>query len=296
MQAGSGGRQRRRLHRRRPDQFRLRLRRAEAAARAQASAPTQVIARLRRKLDQVAGRVALPASGAGHPRRRPRRATRSTSTRCRATTSTSSTAGRRRSTAALQKLPELTDVNSDQQQNGLETDLVIDRATAARLGLTVSQIDNTLYDAFGQRQVSTIYNRAQPVSRRDGGRAAVTGRDPTMLKRDLCQHRRRRGQRRRNRRNAVVAGTTARAKQRPRSRPRRRSPAIRRATRQTNSLANTGAARASTGAAVSTSAETMVPLSAFSHYGPGNDAARGQSPGSVRRRRRSRSTSRPACR
>src|SRR5206468_8188123 len=60
-------------------------------------------------------------------------------------------------TAALEKLPELTDVNSDQQQKGLETDLVIDRATAARLGLAVSQIDNTLYDAFGQRQVSVIY-------------------------------------------------------------------------------------------------------------------------------------------
>src|SRR5947209_1076510 len=59
--------------------------------------------------------------------------------------------------AALQKSPLLTDVNLDQQQKGLETDLVIDRATAARLGLTVSQIDNTLYDAFGQRQVSTIY-------------------------------------------------------------------------------------------------------------------------------------------
>src|SRR5207248_332163 len=54
-------------------------------------------------------------------------------------------------------LPQLTEVNLDQQQKGLETDLVIDRATAARLGLTVSQIDNTLYDAFGQRQVSTIY-------------------------------------------------------------------------------------------------------------------------------------------
>jgi hypothetical protein len=55
------------------------------------------------------------------------------------------------------KDPVLTDVNSDQQNHGLETDLVIDRPTAARLGLTTSQIDNTLYDAFGQRQVSVIY-------------------------------------------------------------------------------------------------------------------------------------------
>jgi multidrug efflux pump len=60
-------------------------------------------------------------------------------------------------TAALEKIPFLTEVNSDQQNHGLETDLVIDRPTAARLGLTVGQIDNTLYDAFGQRQVSVIY-------------------------------------------------------------------------------------------------------------------------------------------
>jgi multidrug efflux pump len=60
--------------------------------------------------------------------------------------------------AELQKIPQMTEVNSDQQNNGLETDLIIDRDTAARLGITVALIDNTLYDAFGQRQVSTIYN------------------------------------------------------------------------------------------------------------------------------------------
>jgi multidrug efflux pump len=60
-------------------------------------------------------------------------------------------------TNALQNVPELQDVNSDQQDKGLEVDLKIDRASAARLGLNAQQIDNTLYDAFGQRQVSTIY-------------------------------------------------------------------------------------------------------------------------------------------
>ena len=59
--------------------------------------------------------------------------------------------------AALQGDPNLTDVNSDQQNKGLESDLVIDRDKVAQLGITVSQVDNTLYDAFGQRQVSTIY-------------------------------------------------------------------------------------------------------------------------------------------
>src|SRR6202034_248865 len=52
----------------------------------------------------------------------------------------------------------LTDVSSDQQQKGLETYLDIDRDTTARLGVSPLQIDNTLYDAFGQRQVSVIYS------------------------------------------------------------------------------------------------------------------------------------------
>ena len=60
--------------------------------------------------------------------------------------------------AALQKDPTFSDVTSDQQEGGLESRLVIDRATAFRYGITPDKIDNTLYDAFGQRQVSTIYN------------------------------------------------------------------------------------------------------------------------------------------
>jgi multidrug efflux pump len=57
----------------------------------------------------------------------------------------------------LRTLPELTDVNSDQQDRGLAASLVIDRDTASRLGISPAVIDNTLYDAFGQRQVSTMY-------------------------------------------------------------------------------------------------------------------------------------------
>src|SRR3977135_2339468 len=59
---------------------------------------------------------------------------------------------------ALQNSSVLADVNSDQQQTGLETDVVIDRDTASRPRLVISQLDNNLYDAFGQRQVSTIYS------------------------------------------------------------------------------------------------------------------------------------------
>ncbi len=59
----------------------------------------------------------------------------------------------------LRQIPQLKDVNTDQQEHGLETDVIIDRDTAARLGVTPSSIDSALYDAFGQRQVSTIYRQ-----------------------------------------------------------------------------------------------------------------------------------------
>ena len=57
----------------------------------------------------------------------------------------------------LHGLPQLVDLNTDQQNNGLQTALTIDRDTASRLGLTTQNIDDALYDAFGQRPVSTMY-------------------------------------------------------------------------------------------------------------------------------------------
>jgi multidrug efflux pump len=57
----------------------------------------------------------------------------------------------------ITKIPELRDVNSDQQMRGLASNIVVDRDTASRLGVSASNIDNTLDDAFGQRQVSNIY-------------------------------------------------------------------------------------------------------------------------------------------
>jgi multidrug efflux pump len=59
---------------------------------------------------------------------------------------------------AMSKLPQIADVNTDQQDKGLQTSLVIDREAAARLGITVATIDATLNNLFGQRQVSTIYH------------------------------------------------------------------------------------------------------------------------------------------
>jgi len=164
---------------------------------------------------------------------------------------------------ALKAESAVTEVNSDQQENGVESNITIDRATAARLGLTVSQIDNALYDAFGQRQVSTIYghlNQYQVVMEvapeywqspealtelyvsTSGG--AISGTHAT---------------------NAVV-GTTS-------GKPAAKSPSaaaqIAGDTARNlalNQIGNTGRSRASTGAAVSTSAETMVPLAAFARF------------------------------
>jgi multidrug efflux pump len=168
---------------------------------------------------------------------------------------------------ALEHDPVLTDVNSDQQQKGLQTDLVIDRATAARLGVTVSQIDNTLYDAFGQRQVSTIYSARNqyhvvmevapqywqsPETLRDiyvstvGGNASGTQTS-----------------------NAVV-GTVTSPKTTATTAATIASSSARNAA--TNALTNVGKGSASSAAAVSTSKETMVPLAAFTTFGPGNTA------------------------
>jgi multidrug efflux pump len=174
-------------------------------------------------------------------------------------------------TDALMHASELTDVNSDQQQGGLETDLTIDRATATRLGITTSQIDNTLYDAFGQRQVSTIYNPLNqyhvvmevapefwqsPDTLRDifvstsGG--AVGGVQGT---------------------NAVAGTTTVGSTGSGSPAAAGSAAAIAQdaaRNQSTNSLTAVGKGGSSTGSAVTTSAETMVPLAAFTHYGPGN--------------------------
>jgi multidrug efflux pump len=166
--------------------------------------------------------------------------------------------------AALEHNPVLQDVNSDQQQKGLETDLVIDRSTASRLGLSVSQVDNTLYDAFGQRQVSTIYE-AQNQYHVIMEVAPRYWQSPDMLN-QIYVSTAGGGASGSETSNAVVGtvttATTANTAASIASSSARNA--------ATNALANTGKGSASSGAAVSTSQETMVPLAAFSHYGTGN--------------------------
>ncbi|HEV2186738.1 MAG TPA: efflux RND transporter permease subunit, partial [Stellaceae bacterium] len=173
-------------------------------------------------------------------------------------------------TAAMEKLDILTDVNSDQQQHGLETDLVIDRPTAARLGLTTSQIDSTLYDAFGQRQVSVIYaarNQYHVVMEVD----PQSWQSPDMLKQIYVSSTG--GSVKGTAGTNAVAGTVAAssvAKTKSTAASAAATVAADAARNQrSNAIASTGHTAASTGAAVSTFGETMVPLAAFSHYGPG---------------------------
>jgi multidrug efflux pump len=62
--------------------------------------------------------------------------------------------------SGLRKLPQVVNVTTDQQNDGISAHLTIDRATASRLNITPDQIDSTLYDAFGQRQISTLYTQS----------------------------------------------------------------------------------------------------------------------------------------
>jgi multidrug efflux pump len=156
--------------------------------------------------------------------------------------------------AALQRSPVIADVNSDQQQKGLETEVTYDRSTAARLGLTVGQLDGTLYDAFGQRQVSTIYNAlnqyhvVMEVAPR-------YWQSPAMLE-DMY---------------VSTSGGTASGTQNTNSARAATAAGASNSVRNalTNAIANTGRGAVSSGAAVSASVETMVPLAAVSSHSAG---------------------------
>ncbi|HEV2549738.1 MAG TPA: efflux RND transporter permease subunit [Stellaceae bacterium] len=164
---------------------------------------------------------------------------------------------------ALKVESAITDVNPDQEQNGLERNITIDRATAARLGLSVSQIDNTLYDAFGQRQVSTIYgafNQYAVVMEV----APQYWQNPEALT-DLYVSTAGgpvSGTRATNAVVGTVGGTTAGKS----STTTARIAGDTERNLATNQIGNTGRNRASTGSAVSTSVEKMVPLAALAHF------------------------------
>ena len=165
--------------------------------------------------------------------------------------------------AALKQDKALVDVNSDLQNGGLETDIKIQRTQAARLGLTPQEIDATLYDAFGQRTVSTIYNELNQyevvmefapryqqtpadLSRiyvsTSGGKSSGTGATQLAA-------------------GSVSSSATTAASQ----------TATVALDSATNAAINaiSGNKNSSSGAAVSTNQETMVPLASFATVMPG---------------------------
>ena len=167
-------------------------------------------------------------------------------------------------TLALQNVSELLDVNSDRDEAGLEVALSIDRATAARLGINTTQIDSTLYDAFGQRQVSTIYsdlNQYHVVM----GVAPEFWQSPETLK-DIYVSTSG-GALSGTQATGSVAGTTVVSSTATQTAASVADDALR--NQQLNALTNTSG-NVSTGASVSTRAEHMVPLSVFTSFGPGS--------------------------
>jgi multidrug efflux pump len=208
-----------------------------------------------------------------------------------------------RITDALKTVPELADINSDQQDRGLTVALKIDRTTAARLGINLSNIDNTLYDAFGQRQVSTIYNDmnqyhvvmevdpsfwqnpetlkevwvsttggalsgtqtsaagvgsfSSGTSTTSAGGASSPGSLPGSISTIAT---------------TGATGTTGNTTPGASSGSSTLAPTATSVAAHNlalNQLTNSGRGSASTGASISTSAETMVPLATFADYGPG---------------------------
>jgi multidrug efflux pump len=167
----------------------------------------------------------------------------------------------------------LADISSDQEERGLEADLIIDRPTASRLGITPAQIDNTLYDAFGQRQVSVIYSAINqyhvvmeidprytqhPASLADiyvtpsGGSASGTAISNAPLGTVRA--------------NSATAGSTAATS--ATAAAANNNNAARNAS--INAIGNRGKGSVSSGAAVSTAPERMIPLAAIAHYNSGH--------------------------
>ncbi len=165
--------------------------------------------------------------------------------------------------AALKQDKMLVDVNSDMQTGGLETDIKIDRPQASRFGLTPQQIDATLYDAFGQRAVSTIYNELNQyeVVMEFAPRYQQTPEDLSRIYVSTS--------------GGTASGTSATQLSAGSVSSGSTSAATATSTVALDSATNaainsiSGSKNSSSGTAVSTNQETMVPLSAFTTIAPG---------------------------
>jgi multidrug efflux pump len=156
---------------------------------------------------------------------------------------------------AMKAQPALTDVDTDQQENGVETFVKVDRDSAARLGLSARDVDNALYDGFGQRQVATIYDTLNQyhVIMEVAPRFA---RSPEALKDVYVPVK-----------NSTAATSTATTASTATTDPTATTP-----TTATTSV-NPALRDPSSGQALSVAATTMVPLSAFASFSESSTAS-----------------------
>jgi multidrug efflux pump len=156
---------------------------------------------------------------------------------------------------AMKAQPALTDVDTDQQENGVETFVKVDRDSAARLGLSARDVDNALYDGFGQRQVATIYDTLNQyhVIMEVAPRFA---RSPEALKDVYVPVK-----------NSTAATSTATTASTATTDPTATTPAA-----ATTSV-NPALRDPSSGQALSVAATTMVPLSAFASFSESSTAS-----------------------
>lgn len=166
-------------------------------------------------------------------------------------------------TDALQNVPELEDVNSDRENNGLELMMTVDHERAKSMGISSSQIDSTLYDAFGQRAASTIYNDVNQYSVVMGVQPEFW-QSPETLKEVYVSTSG--GSASGTQSSAMAAGTvsTSTGDTSDDSSNSDASDDVVRNQRQNALVSSTGGA--STGSSVSTKVETMVPLAAFTKF------------------------------
>ena len=169
----------------------------------------------------------------------------------------------------LKQLPELEDVATDQQTGGLAVSLVIDRVTASRLGIAPTTIDNTLYDAFGQRQISTMYtqvNQYHVVLESE----PQFQKDPNNLNRIYIQSNASVGATGAGAASSFASSGSSSAGSNALTASARYTPSANTLAPPANALSPSASSPSSTGAnsagATSSATSNAVPLSAFAHF------------------------------
>ena len=173
----------------------------------------------------------------------------------------------------LKQLPELEDVATDQQNGGLAVSLMIDRVTASRLGIAPSTIDNTLYDAFGQRQINTMYTQLNQYHVVLESEPSFQ-RDPKKLNQLYIQSNASSGTSGAGAASSFASSSSASAGSNALTTSAKYTPSSSVLTAPVNAFTSSTSTSAGSGSAGSTSsnASNAIPLSAFSHFETSTEA------------------------